>query len=1093
MERRTIEGWLRADFRGRLRAEGLARDLIWKDGELPNDAPRFRRDLSRELIDYAFGIVAVAMDLHERGDVELAVESFDVAAQCIASVVRSGPKTPRFAFLTVLGGAAFHLARQNAMATVLLSRSYGERSESVELFVDIITHQFGLAREHIRRRNSAELDEQVTEDPESIADRALETSFRRSIASVLAFFATGELDDLRIARERLRFGVAAAGRWGRLEPWWLHRLTDLLLDDFEKRSLYEAIPLSPIPALSAIRNAFIRGLASRPTAEVDLWPSQLVAVDVVFQERDLVLALPTSAGKTRIAELCMLPALAADRKIIYVSPLRALSAQIERELRDIFSRLGAGITVSRFYEPDASETEGRRMIEVCTPERLDFAIRHDPSILDNVGLIVLDEAHLIGPEQRELRYELLIERILRLRKDRGIRIACLSALLPSESVDAYAAWLGGEAEYAEGRRSDWRPSKISWGTIRWKRDHARLDLELDGEHPFIEHLIEVTPPAGRRRTAFPSENHELLLAAAFRLIELGESVLIFCPNRVSVEPLGELALKLERKGVLRIPPFDAALVLPAEQAVLSEWLGGEHRVTKAIMRGIAVHHGQLPSPVRAIMERIMRERKAVLTIASPTIAQGLNVSASTVMFESLYRMDRTGTRHRITTEEFQNVVGRAGRAFVDLVGKVVFCTGMQPRRVRPNERDWLKLRSEVIDRQLESGLATLIWRLLERLGGFTEDRLEFLVEHVNIDRTMNNEMLAGDNESQYEPSVDELDAAINALLEGADIAEEDVASRLDAILHGSLFGRTLERKEETVRRIVTRALEARARTIVRRFTPRERSSAYVSGVAPRLSKEFSNLCDALAPAIAKIEEAIDSNTISEEMLQSLAGVAIALLRFPTFATPTIDRVDQPNEIARLWLSGAPLGSLMSDTKAVAFMEDGVRTRAVWAYEAIRRATQGEKDTTLSGATLLVTGTPNVFSALLVREGLDSRSTAVALAALLPPALERRTQDVRKWLNEHEASIGEALQDNRAFRAFWSRFSAQVQHVPAGVLTVATFGDEPAIGDVVFVFIQNASAEVTDRDLRPFARAADLNFMPGTFTGTWIGNGCVNLA
>src|ERR1700761_1772106 len=122
MERETIERWLRPEFRGRLRTQGLARDLVWRDGELPGDAPRFRAELSRELIDYAFGLIATAMDLHEGGQGDLAMRSFDIAAQCLASVVRRGKDTPRHAFLAVVGAASFHLARQNAMASVLLNR-----------------------------------------------------------------------------------------------------------------------------------------------------------------------------------------------------------------------------------------------------------------------------------------------------------------------------------------------------------------------------------------------------------------------------------------------------------------------------------------------------------------------------------------------------------------------------------------------------------------------------------------------------------------------------------------------------------------------------------------------------------------------------------------------------------------------------------------------------------------------------------------------------------------------------------------------------------------------------------------------------------
>ena len=143
--------------------------------------------------------------------------------------------------------------------------------------------------------------------------------------------------------------------------------------------------------------------------EIDLWPSQLHVVDRIFQDmRDLVVALPTSAGKTRIAELSILACLAQMRRTVYVTPLRALSAQTEQVLARTFSPLG--VRVSSLYGSvgvsDVDEDALRSSeIVVATPEKLDFALRADPSVLNNVGLVVLDEGHMIGASEREVRYE----------------------------------------------------------------------------------------------------------------------------------------------------------------------------------------------------------------------------------------------------------------------------------------------------------------------------------------------------------------------------------------------------------------------------------------------------------------------------------------------------------------------------------------------------------------------------------------------------------------------------------------------------------------------------------------------------------------
>ena len=135
----------------------------------------------------------------------------------------------------------------------------------------------------------------------------------------------------------------------------------------------------------------------------------------IFEDtKDLVVALPTSAGKTRIAELCILACLAQGRRAVYVTR-SGPSAQTERVLERTFAPLGAD--VSSLYgsmgvsdvDEDALRTS---QIVVATPEKLDFALRSDPRVLDDVGLVVLDEGHMIGPSDREVRYEAQVQRLL---------------------------------------------------------------------------------------------------------------------------------------------------------------------------------------------------------------------------------------------------------------------------------------------------------------------------------------------------------------------------------------------------------------------------------------------------------------------------------------------------------------------------------------------------------------------------------------------------------------------------------------------------------------------------------------------------------
>ena len=103
------------------------------------------------------------------------------------------------------------------------------------------------------------------------------------------------------------------------------------------------------------------------------------------------------------------------------------SAQTELSLERTFAPLGK--SVSSLYGGIGlngidNDLLRERNIIVATPEKLDFALRNEPSILDDVGLVVLDEGHMIGLSEREVRYEIQIQKLLR-RSDAAGRRNCL--------------------------------------------------------------------------------------------------------------------------------------------------------------------------------------------------------------------------------------------------------------------------------------------------------------------------------------------------------------------------------------------------------------------------------------------------------------------------------------------------------------------------------------------------------------------------------------------------------------------------------------------------------------------------------------------
>src|SRR5439155_25544338 len=137
--------------------------------------------------------------------------------------------------------------------------------------------------------------------------------------------------------------------------------------------------------------------------------------------------------------------------------------------------------------------------------------RNDPSLLDDVGLVILDEGHMIGLEEREVRYEVQIQRLLRRADAATRRIVCLSAILPEgEELDDFVAWLSQDGD-DNLVKSKWRPTRLRFGELTWSNNQCRLTLSVGNENPFVPRcLVGRIATHGTRKIPFPRDHRELV-------------------------------------------------------------------------------------------------------------------------------------------------------------------------------------------------------------------------------------------------------------------------------------------------------------------------------------------------------------------------------------------------------------------------------------------------------------------------------------------------------------------------------------------------------------------------------------------------------
>jgi len=1063
-----------AGFRGRLLARGQARAIIWREGMLPPGAPGFAHHLSYDLYSYSYALLGLGLRLRElNGDEAKARTAFEQAATALEAVIAKGDsQEANRSFHFVMAGAAYHLAHFSARAYSLL--------EIVEADGDFSTVERGLA--HLMRRNISALRTSVNDyrasghgsdeviaagiqarvdqaegldaPPEGSSeflfdalDIALTDAFMAAMSLFLLALERGERLLVDEALERLRGNLAICGEMNMLPQWWANRIAIHLLPDLWSNTFHERIPLQPIGGLAAdwsqLRELFIAQLQRRANAEIDLWPSQTAAAArAVDQADDLVVSLPTSAGKTRIAELCILRCLASGKRVVFVTPLRALSAQTEATLQRTFGPLGKTISalygsigVSGFDE-DAIRT---RDIVVATPEKLDFALRNDPTLLDDVGLLVFDEGHMIGLNEREVRYEVQIQRLLRRPDAQERRNVCLSAILPDgDQLEDFAAWL--RRDHPGGLiKDDWRPTRLRFGEVVWTSPTATLNLRVGDERPFVPRFLtgavppNYIPPKRRRTKLFPDDQRELSLATAWRLVDDGQTVLVYCPERKSVEPFATSIVDLNERGALRSLLEADPSVLDTAIALGEEWLGTDSAILKCLRLGVGIHHGALPKAYRKEVERLLRESVLKVTISSPTLAQGLNLSATAVVMHSLRRRNE-----RIEISEFKNVIGRAGRAYVDIEG-MVLCPMFD--KIITRRRDWNALITNHGARAMESGLVLLVTELLQRMhariGGDRNQLVEYVANNADawtFAAVANETAEARARASTaWEGHVATLDTAILSLIGEADVPEDGVEAALDAILQSSLWQRRLQRCDEPQQRELKAALVSRSRLIWSQSTATQRRGYFLAGVGLKTGRELDAIAAGANLLLIQANDAIREGDADAAVttITNLAEQVFTIQPFTPKPWPASWR-----DILRAWLLGQPLAELErgSSSELLQFVEGGLVYRLPWAMEAIRVRAIANADT-IGGPGMLLedyelglavpaveTGTLNRSASILIQAGFNSRLAAIKTITDTGATFQSG-QGLREWLNSDEVSERSALADwpTAETKAMWTDF------------------------------------------------------------------------
>jgi len=407
-----------------------------------------------------------------------------------------------------------------------------------------------------------------------------------------------------------------------------------------------------------------------PDALLDIWtrqqgefllPVQETAVQRhgLFEGRSLVISSPTSSGKTFVGEMAAMRATFAGKRVLYLTPLRALA---EEKYQTFCTRYGAygikiAIATRDRREFDQAIGHGDFQVAVFVYEKLAQLLVRHPQLLRTIALVVVDEIQMLGDPDRGPGLELSLTKLL--SSAPRPQILGLSAVL-REAHDV-TAWLGAELLLQEERPVELYQGVLWRDTFRY-RSYNKGD---EGE----ERLAKVNSVDPRK----------LLLANCKFLVEKDEQILIFLKSKRETI---QCALALAK--TLGLTPAQKALAAlePLEETALKAQL------RLAFTGGVAFHHTDLTQDERRVVETYYRNGELRVIACTTTLAFGVNLPASTVFLEAMkWSTDpRTGAFLEVPLSwaEYENISGRAGRlGYHEQFGRAIIIATSQ------FQADWL--------------------------------------------------------------------------------------------------------------------------------------------------------------------------------------------------------------------------------------------------------------------------------------------------------------------------------------------------------------------------------------------------------------------
>ena len=430
-------------------------------------------------------------------------------------------------------------------------------------------------------------------------------------------------------------------------------------------------------AASKARRGFPRVDAFRARQKFDLDPFQLTACIALERGNSVLVAAPTGAGKTIVAEFAVYLAMQQPRaKVFYTAPMKALSNQKFQEFVAEYGASEVGLLTG-----DTNINSGARIV-VMTTEVLRNMLYADSDLLRDLSFVIMDEVHYLADRFRGAVWEEVI-----IHLPQPVRLVSLSATV--SNAEEFGDWLQAVRGETDVIVSEERPVPLDQHILMRTKLIDLFDSSgLAATNRVNPELVQMARYGGRTISSRPSQDVGRRHSRGGRpddtrmnrpaVIDLLESrnllpAIFFIFSRVGCDQAVAQVLRAgvrlteqwERDEIRAIVEDRCRTLLDEDLAVLGywEWLEG-------LERGVAAHHAGMLPAFKEVVEELYRRKLVRVVFATETLALGINMPARTVVLEKLEKFNGEA-RVPITPGEYTQLTGRAGRRGIDVEGHSV--------------------------------------------------------------------------------------------------------------------------------------------------------------------------------------------------------------------------------------------------------------------------------------------------------------------------------------------------------------------------------------------------------------------------------------